>query len=102
MLRLAGPVVVVQVGMMLLGVVDTMVVGHLSSEALAAVALGHVVVMAVSSFGIGLLLALDPLVSQAVGAGDEPAIRRSVQRGLVLAVGRRSADRACSATVVSG
>ena len=86
MLRLAVPVVVVQVGMMLLGVVDTMVVGHLSSEALAAVALGHVVVMAVSSFGIGLLLALDPLVSQALGARDEVAIRRSVQRGLVLAV----------------
>ena len=86
MLRLAVPVVVVQVGMMLLGVVDTMVVGRLSSEALAAVALGHVVVMAVSSFGIGLLLALDPLVSQAVGARDETAIRRSVQRGLVLAV----------------
>ncbi|MBD3855216.1 MAG: MATE family efflux transporter, partial [Acidobacteria bacterium] len=70
MMRLALPVVVVQVGMMLIGVVDTMVVGRLSSEALAAVALGHVMLMAVYSFGIGLLLALDPLVSQAVGAGD--------------------------------
>ncbi len=87
MLRLALPVVVVQVGMMLLGVVDTMVVGRLSSEALAAVALGHVAIMAVSSFGIGLLLALDPLVAQAVGANDQGAIRRSVQRGLILAVG---------------
>jgi MATE family multidrug resistance protein len=74
------------VGMMLLGVVDTMVVGHLSPRALAAVALGHVVIIAVSSFGMGLLLALDPLVSQAVGAGDPAAIRRSVQRGLILAV----------------
>jgi MATE family multidrug resistance protein len=87
MLRLAAPVVVVQVGMMLLGVVDTMVVGRLSSEALAAVALGHLAVVAVSSFGIGLLLALDPLVSQAVGAGDTAAVRRTVQRGMVLAVG---------------
>jgi MATE family multidrug resistance protein len=87
MLRLALPVVFVQVGMMLLGVVDTMVVGRLSSEALAAVALGHVAVLAVYSFGFGLLLALDPLVAQAVGAGDEVAIRRSVQRGMVLAVG---------------
>jgi MATE family multidrug resistance protein len=86
MLRLALPVVVVQVGMMLLGVVDTMVVGRLSSEALAAVALGHVVIVGVSSFGIGMLLALDPLVSQSVGAGDRGAIRRSVQRGLLLAV----------------
>jgi len=87
MLRLALPVVVVQVGMMLLGVVDTMVVGRLSYEALAAVALGHVVVVAVSSFGVGLLLALDPLVSQAVGADDTASVRRNVQRGLVLAAG---------------
>ncbi len=87
MLRLAVPVVVVQVGMMLLGVVDTMVVGRLSSEALAAVALGHVVIIAVSSFGIGMLLALDPLVAQAVGAGDTVAVRRSVQRGLLIAIG---------------
>ena len=85
MLRLALPVVVVQVGMMLLGVVDTMVVGRLSSEALAAVALGHVMVVAVSSFGVGLLLALDPLVAQAVGANDAVAARRAVQRGLLMA-----------------
>ena len=84
MLRLAIPVVVVQVGMMLLGVVDTMVVGRLTSQALAAVALGHVVIVGVSSFGIGMLLALDPLVSQAVGGGDPAAVRRSVQRGLLL------------------
>ena len=87
MLRLAVPIVVVQVGMMLLGVVDTMVVGRLSSEALAAVALGHVMIVAVSSFGIGMLLALDPLVAQAVGAGDATAVRRSVQRGLLIAFG---------------
>jgi len=85
MFRLALPVVVVQVGMMLLGVVDTMVVGRLSYEALAAVALGHVVIVAVSSFGVGLLLALDPLVSQAVGAHDTSSVRRHVQRGFVLA-----------------
>ncbi len=87
MLRLAAPVVVVQVGMMLLGVVDTMVVGRLSSEALAAVALGHLAVVGVSSFGIGLLLALDPLVSQAIGARDPDAVRRTVQRGMLLAFG---------------
>lgn len=85
MLRLAVPVVAVQVGMMLMGVVDTMVVGRLSAEALAAVALGNLAVMTVSAFAIGLLLALDPVVAQAVGARDEPAVRRAVQRGLLLA-----------------
>ncbi len=86
MLRLAAPVVVVQLGMMLMGVVDTVVVGHLSSADLAAVALGHLFVMAASGFGLGTLLALDPLVAQAVGAGDEEAQRRAVQRGLLLAL----------------
>jgi MATE family, multidrug efflux pump len=85
MFRLALPVVVVQVGMMLMGVVDTMVMGRVSAEALAAVALGNLAVMAVSAFAIGLLLGLDPVVAQAVGADDQPAVRRAVQRGLALA-----------------
>ena len=85
MFSLAVPVVVVQVGMMLMGVVDTMVVGRVSAEALAGVALGNLAVMTVSAFAIGLLLALDPVVAQAVGAHDEPAVRRAVQRGLLLA-----------------
>jgi len=86
MVRLAIPVVVVQVGMMLFGVVDTMVVGRLSSQALAAVALGHVAVITVSSFGIGVILGLDPILNQALGARDRHAFRRSVQRGFALTV----------------
>jgi MATE family multidrug resistance protein len=85
MVRLAVPVVVVQVGMMLFGVVDTMVVGRLSSEALAAVALGHVAVITVSSFGVGVSLGIDPLLNQALGARDRNAFRRAVQRGFFLA-----------------
>src|SRR3712207_6635183 len=34
---------------------------------------------------MGVLMALDPVVSQAVGAGDHPAVARAVQRGLVIA-----------------
>ena len=41
LLTLAVPVVVVQVGMMMMGVVDTIMVGHLNAEALASVALGN-------------------------------------------------------------
>ncbi|MGH7519289.1 MAG: MATE family efflux transporter [Gemmatimonadales bacterium] len=86
LLRLALPVVVVQVGLMLMGVVDSIMVGRLSAEALGAVALGNVYFFAVGVFGMGMLMALDPLVAQAVGAGDEPAIARAVQRGLLLAL----------------
>jgi MATE family multidrug resistance protein len=66
--------------------VDSIMVGRLSAEALGAVALGNVYFFAVGVFGMGVLMALDPLVAQAVGAGDEPAIARAVQRGLLLAL----------------
>ncbi|MFI5280533.1 MAG: MATE family efflux transporter [Gemmatimonadales bacterium] len=87
MVRLALPVVVVQVGLMAMGVVDTMMVGRVSASAIAAVALGNVYFFAVAIFGQGVLMALDPIVAQAVGAGDDVAIARGVQRGLILAVG---------------
>ncbi len=86
MFTLAAPIVVVQLGMMTMGVVDTLMVGRISAEALGAVALGHLYVWAVSVFGIGVLMALDPIVAQAVGARDEPAIARGLQRGLVLSL----------------
>src|SRR5437762_11436691 len=40
-IKLALPVVLVQVGMMFMGVVDTVMVGHVSATVLAAVALGN-------------------------------------------------------------
>jgi len=86
LLTLAVPVVVVQVGMMLMGVVDTLMVGHLSAAALAAVALGNLYFFAVAIFGMGVLMSLDPVIAQAVGARDDPAIARGVQRGMLLAV----------------
>jgi MATE family multidrug resistance protein len=89
MLRLAIPVVVVQVGMMLMGVVDTVMVGHLSrdgsSVGLAAVALGHLYFFGIGVFGMGTLMVLDPVVAQAVGARDEAGVARGLQRGVLLA-----------------
>ena len=87
LLRLAVPVVVVQVGLMLMGVVDSIMVGHLSAAALASVALGNMYFMGLAIFAMGVLMALDPLVAQAVGAEDHAAIARALQRGLVLALG---------------
>jgi len=86
MLRFSLPVVVIQVGMMSMGVVDTIMVGHVSPEALAAVALGNLYFYLPAIFAMGTLMVLDPVVAQAVGAGDEPAIARGVQRGLLLSV----------------
>jgi MATE family multidrug resistance protein len=87
MVRLAVPIVVVQLGQMLMGVVDTVMVGHVSAEAIAAVALGNLYFFGAAIFGMGALMALDPVVAQAVGAGDTAAVARGVQRGLILALG---------------
>jgi MATE family multidrug resistance protein len=84
---IAVPVVIVQVGLMLMGVVDTLFVGHVSANALAAVAIGNIYFWNAIVVAIGALMVLDPLVSQALGAGDQISITRALQRGLVLSVG---------------
>jgi multidrug resistance protein, MATE family len=86
LMRLALPIVTVQVGLMMMGVVDTLMVGRVSAAALAAVALGNIYFFSVAIFGMGVLFALDPVISQAVGARDDTAIARGVQRGLILAL----------------
>ncbi len=84
LVRLALPIVIVQVGLMAMGVVDSIMVGRISAAALAGVALGNGYFYACAIFGLGTLLALDPIVAQAVGARDHAAITRAVQRGLIL------------------
>ena len=83
---LAIPVVAVQLGFMLMGVVDTLMVGRVSAAVLAAVALGNLYFFNVTIFGSGTLMALDPVVAQALGANDEESVARSMQGGLVLSL----------------
>jgi len=87
--RLALPIVLVQVGLMMLNVVDVIMVGHVEGDAatqLAAVAIGGLYVWLWMGASMGILTALDPLVAQAAGAGDHESIARSMQRGLLLAL----------------
>lgn len=86
MVALAVPAVVVQVGLMLMGVIDTIMVGHLDHVALAAAAVANIYVFGGIVWGMGLMMVLDPIVSQALGAGDLVGVARGVQRGVVLAV----------------
>jgi multidrug resistance protein, MATE family len=86
MFRLAMPLVLAELGWMLMGVVDTMVVGRVSAAAIGAVGLGTTVFYLVSITGGGILLGLDTLVSQAFGAGDRVDCRRSLHSGIWLAL----------------
>lgn len=84
--RLAGPVVASELGWMLMGTVDTLMVGPLGPEAVGAVGLGSSLFFAAFVFPMGLLLGLDPMVSQAFGAGDREDCRRTLWHGLYLGI----------------
>ena len=86
MLRLALPVVLAQVGLMAMGVVDTLMVGRVSAVALAAVALGNLYFVTLIVPASGTLMVLDPVVAQAVGARDHEGMARGIQRGFLLAL----------------
>lgn len=85
MLRLAVPVVMAELGWMAMGVVDTLMVGPLGPEAISAVGVGAAMHIAFAIFGMGVLLGLDTLVSQAFGAGDVRDCHRWLFDGLTLA-----------------
>lgn len=72
--------------MMAMGAVDTVMVGRVTPTDLAAVAIGNLYFFGVAVFGMGVLFALDPVISQAVGAQDANAVARGVQRGGLLAL----------------
>jgi len=85
-LRLAGPVVAAQLGQMSMGFIDTVMVGRLGKEALAGVALGNTLFFFLLILCTGMVQAVGPMVSQAVGAGKPGTIERSVRQGLWLGV----------------
>ncbi|MGE3274872.1 MAG: MATE family efflux transporter [Vicinamibacterales bacterium] len=84
MLRLAGPVVLAELGWMAMGVVDTLMVAPLGPAAIGAAGIGNSMHMAFAIFGMGLLLGLDTLVSQAWGAGRVEECHRWLLHGLAL------------------
>src|SRR5688572_9402451 len=86
MFTLAVPVVLAEMGWMTMGMVDALMVGPLGPEAIGAVGLGTSLFMGVVIFGMGLLLGLDTLVSQAFGAGRIEECHRWLVHGVVLAL----------------
>ena len=86
MLALAIPVVTAEIGWILMGIVDTIMVGPLGPAAIGAVGVGSTLFMTGAVFGIGLLMGLDTFVSQAFGAGRIQECHRWLFNGLALAV----------------
>jgi MATE family multidrug resistance protein len=81
--RLAAPLVTAQLAAMTLWVVDVVMVGQVGVEAVGTVSLGRLWLMGTSIVTMGMLLGLDPIASQAHGAGDRRGVVLAGQRGLV-------------------
>ena len=88
-LTLALPLILAELGWMSMGIVDTIMVGHMGNPALAisGVALGQVLYNTIA-FGIaGVLLGLDTYLAQSHGAGRFDEANRWLLHGLILAAG---------------
>jgi MATE family multidrug resistance protein len=84
--RLALPLALAQAGQASMGLVDTAVMGRLSATAQAAAGLGNSLTFTILFFGMGVLFALDPLVSQAIGARRPAEARTHYWTGVWLAL----------------
>jgi MATE family multidrug resistance protein len=87
MLALAAPLVIAEIGWVSMGTVDTLMVGRLGANAIAAGGLAGMIFFTIAVFDMGLLLGLDPLVAQAFGARRLDDCHRWLVAGVWTAIG---------------
>ncbi|MBX3127874.1 MAG: MATE family efflux transporter [Polyangiaceae bacterium] len=85
LLALSLPIAFSHLGQTLLGVVDTAVVGRVGELHLGAAGLGNALFFTVTVLGMGVMLGLDPVIAQAMGAGEANKARRALWQGVWLA-----------------
>ncbi len=83
LLRLAAPVIVSRLGIMAMGLTDTLVVGRHSATELGYQALGWAPTAIVLTTSIGLLSGVQVMTSQAIGEGRAADTGAILRRGLV-------------------
>lgn len=69
-----------------MGVTSTAIVGRLGATALGAVGLANILYFVITVLGLGITMGLDPLISQAFGAGDAARARSYLWQGTWLAL----------------
>lgn len=86
-LKLAIPLMIGQLSQMLMGVIDTLMVGRLGVTELAALTFANSLFYVPFVFGIGVLTAVSILSSTARGAQKPEAARASCREGFYLGLG---------------
>jgi MATE family multidrug resistance protein len=91
LLRLAGPVVLSRLGIMVMGLTDAIVVGHFSATQLGFHAMAWAPTSVFVTMTVGLLVGVQVMASRATGAGKPHETGAVLRRGLVYALwlGRR-------------
>jgi MATE family multidrug resistance protein len=95
LLRLAWPVALARLGIMGMGLCDTVMVGQLAPHELPHQALGWAPTAVFLVSSIGLLTGVQVLAARALGAGDSRAAGAAFVRGLIVAAISGSLATAC-------
>jgi MATE family multidrug resistance protein len=87
-IQLSLPLVLAEIGWMSMGIVDTVMVGHLpdSARAIGSVSISSNIYNVLAFFGGGILIGLDTLVAQAFGAGQREDCHRSLVNSIYLSI----------------
>lgn len=82
---LAWPVIVGQLGHMVIGTVDTIMIGGLGSRELAAASIGNGIFFLIAVIGIGVCVVISPLTAQALGANkSEEELSAQLHQGILV------------------
>ncbi|GAB3016881.1 MATE family efflux transporter [Cyclobacterium sediminis] len=81
---LAYPVMLSQLGQVMVGVADNIMVGRLGAVPLAAASLANSIFFMILMFGIGISMAVTPMVAAADGEGKKGKIGRFLNHGFVI------------------
>ena len=81
------PIIVGQLGQMLMSVVDNFMVGKIGAEALAASSIANALFTLIMVLGFGLSMAVTPITAISYGAGKEKECGEVLRQGLIINVG---------------
>jgi MATE family multidrug resistance protein len=83
-INLAYPVMIGQLGFMMMGVVDSLMVGEIGAAPLAAASLGNSLTMVIFIVSLGVAIAVTPLVAISNGAGNQNECEKFFKQSILV------------------